>query len=59
MTVLTVTLTKPMLRLMNTPDDIFQGSYEYIGTIFAGILGIMFYNLLSGIMSKFVYLVDL
>ena len=50
MTVLTVTLTKPMLRLMNTPDDIFQGSYEYIGTIFAGILGIMFYNLLSGIM---------
>ena len=50
MTVLTVTLTKSMLRLMNTPDDIFQGSYEYIGTIFAGILGIMFYNLLSGIM---------
>ena len=49
-TIITVTLTKPMLRLMNTPDDIFQGSYEYIATIFAGILGIMFYNLLSGIM---------
>ena len=50
MTVLTVSLTRTMLRVMNTPDDIFQGSYEYIGTIFAGILGIMFYNLLSGIM---------
>ena len=49
-TAVTVTFTKPMLRLMNTPDDIFQGSYEYIVTIFAGILGIMFYNLLSGIM---------
>ena len=40
MTVLTVTLTKPMLRLMNTPDDIFQGSYEYIGTIFACFVNI-------------------
>ena len=49
-TVLTVALTGTLLRLTNTPDDIFQGSYEYIGTIFAGILGIMFYNLLSGIM---------
>ena len=49
-TVLTVTFAKPMLNIINTPDDIFQGSYEYITTIFAGILGIMFYNLLSGIM---------
>lgn len=49
-TVITVAFTGEMLRLTNTPDDIFQGSYEYIATIFAGILGIMFYNLLSGIM---------
>ena len=49
-TIITVALTDTLLRITNTPDDIFQGSYEYIGTIFAGILGIMFYNLLSGIM---------
>ena len=49
-TIITVSFTGAMLRLINTPDDIFQGSYEYIATIFAGILGIMFYNLLSGIM---------
>ena len=49
-TIITVSLTGTLLRLTNTPDDIFQGSYEYISTIFAGILGIMFYNLLSGIM---------
>ena len=49
-TIITVSFTGAMLRLINTPDDIFQVSYEYIATIFAGILGIMFYNLLSGIM---------
>ena len=49
-TVVTVAFTNTMLRLTNTPEDIFQGSYDYISTIFAGILGIMFYNLFSGIM---------
>lgn len=49
-TVITVSLTSTLLKITNTPDDIFQGSYEYIATIFAGILGIMFYNLFSGIM---------
>ena len=49
-TLITVVFTKDILRIMKTPEDIFEGSYEYIVTIFAGTLAIMFYNLFAGIM---------
>lgn len=50
MTVLTIVLTRPMLALMNTPEDIFDDAAIYIIIIFAGILPSMFYNLLAGIL---------
>ncbi len=50
LTVLTICLTKPMLRLMNTPEDIFYDAAIYIIIIFAGILPTMFYNLLAGVL---------
>lgn len=50
MTLITVLFTREVLFLMRTPADIFEDSYKYIVTIFIGIIGIMFYNLLSGIM---------
>lgn len=50
LTVLTICLTKPMLRIMNTPEDIFYDAAIYIIIIFAGILPTMFYNLLAGVL---------
>lgn len=50
LTVLTVCLTRPLLQLMNTPEDIFEEAAAYIIVIFAGILPAMFYNLLAGIL---------
>ena len=37
----------PLLRLMNTPDNIFKDSYTYIMIISAGLITTVFYNLFS------------
>lgn len=36
LTISTVALTRPMMQLMQTPDDIIDGAVIYIGWIFAG-----------------------
>lgn len=46
----TMLLTKPILTLMNTPEEIFDYAYRYIIIIFAGISATMFYNILSSIL---------
>lgn len=38
---------KPLLQLINTPDDIFNDAYTYIMIICAGIAAQILYNLLS------------
>ena len=38
---------KGLLQLINTPEDIFQGAYEYIVVIFAGMFTMILYNLLA------------
>lgn len=48
MTILTVIFCKPILRLMQTPDNLMDSSYAYIVIIFAGIPTTYLYNLLSG-----------
>ncbi len=40
----------PMLRFMQTPEDVFGDSSLYLSIYFAGIAGILFYNLGSGIL---------
>lgn len=50
LTIVTMLLTKPILRIMNTPDEIFNHAYYYIIIIFAGIPATMFYNILAGIL---------
>lgn len=47
-TLVSVLSTGPLLRLMNTPDDIYEDAYGYIVVIFAGSGASVFYNLLSG-----------
>ena len=40
----------PMLQFMQTPEDVMPDSRSYLSIYFAGISGILFYNLGSGIL---------
>lgn len=46
-TLVSVLTVKPLLRLMNTPADIFDDAYNYIVVIYYGIAATVFYNLFS------------
>ena len=48
--VLGVTVTMPMLRLLDTPASIIDWSGGYLHIIFWGVAGCAFYNILSGIL---------
>ncbi|MGN0263443.1 MAG: MATE family efflux transporter [Oliverpabstia sp.] len=50
MTVVSMVGMKPLLKFMNTPDDIFHDTYLYIMIICAGIFAQVLYNLLASIL---------
>lgn len=50
LTVLGVALAPVMLRLMDTPADVFQDAATYLRIYFAGISGLILYNMGSGIL---------
>lgn len=52
MTIAVCMLCMPILRLMNTPDNIIDEAYSYIFVIFLGIPVTYLYNLLSGIIRS-------
>ena len=41
---------RPMLRLMATPQDVFADAVTYLTIYFAGISGLLIYNVASGIL---------
>lgn len=43
-------ITKPMLRLLDTPDSIIGWCTDYLNIYFVGIVGFFFYNMLSGVL---------
>ena len=43
-------ITRPMLRLLDTPESIFEWCVDYLNIYFLGIIGFFFYNMLSGIL---------
>ncbi len=43
-------VTKPMLRLLNTPESIIDWCADYLYILFYGVIGLAFYNILSGIL---------
>ena len=49
-TFLGIALTPAMLWLMDTPADVYDLAYEYLTIYFAGVAGLIFYNMLSGIL---------
>ena len=51
LTVLGTTLTPWILRLMDTPEDVMALSVQYLRTYYAGALGLVMYNVCTGIMQ--------
>ncbi|MBQ9328127.1 MAG: MATE family efflux transporter [Solobacterium sp.] len=51
-TVLGVVGVKPMLRFMDTPADVFPDGTTYLRIYFAGISGLLIYNMGSGILRS-------
>ena len=49
-TALGLFLVRPMLRLMATPDDVFEDSVTYLTIYFYGFSGLLIYNMGSGIL---------
>lgn len=49
-TIVGVGFVKPMLFFMQTPEDVFHDATIYLQTYFAGISGLMIYNMGSGIL---------
>ncbi len=49
-TVIGISMTPYMLRLMKTPENVFPESKAYLTIYFSGILGLMLYNIGSGIL---------
>ncbi len=43
-------LVDPLLRLLDTPENIYQGSHAYLTIFFFGIIGCAYYNIVSGIL---------
>lgn len=50
LTLLSVFGADPMLRLMNTPDNIFADASIYIKIIYAGLFASVYYNMISSIL---------
>ena len=46
-TIVALMVMHPLLRIMNTPEDIYNDAYAYISTICAGSIALIGYNLLA------------
>lgn len=44
-------IISPMLRFMHTPEDVMAESRKYLSIYFAGVSGILFYNIGGGILQ--------
>ncbi len=49
-TVIGLVGVKPMLRFMDTPEDVFPGAVIYLRIYFAGFAGLLIYNMGSGVL---------
>ncbi len=49
-TIFGILLVDPLLNLMDTPADVYQGAADYLRIYFAGASGLLIYNMGSGIL---------
>lgn len=52
LTMICACLCPQILHLLSTPDDIYEGAYQYLLILFLGIPFTLLYNLLSGILRS-------
>lgn len=50
MTLVCLVLGRPLLRILQTPEDIFEGASVYLLTMYGGILVVMAYNMAASIL---------
>lgn len=50
LTVLSLLLIRPLMRLLNTPEEIFEQAFCYIGIILAGLIMTSLYNMCAGML---------
>lgn len=50
LTTISLLAAKPLLHLMNTPENIFTDAYTYVFIIFAGIVTTVAYNMMASIL---------
>lgn len=51
-TIIGILMVPTMLRFMNTPEDVMPEATEYLTIYFAGIMGLMIYNIGAGILRS-------
>ena len=49
-TAIGLTIIEPMLRFMQTPDNVWDEARAYLSIYFSGVSGVLFYNMGSGIL---------
>ena len=52
LTTISLIAAKPLLHMMNTPDNIFTDAYTYVLIIFAGIITTVAYNMMASILRS-------
>ncbi len=50
LTTVSLVFMKPLLHIMNTPENIYNDAYSYISVICMGIVAIVYYNLFSSLL---------
>ena len=50
LTAIGIAIVKPLLRMMSTPADVFDEAQTYLNIYFAGMVGLLMYNMGSGIL---------
>lgn len=50
-TLIGILIVDPMLRMMSTPDDVYDGARIYLIIYFAGVTGLLIYNMGSAILQ--------
>lgn len=53
LSVISLSLLKPILQLMKTPDNVIGGSMTYLRIMFSGLIVVMMYNLFAAILRSF------
>lgn len=53
LTILSLVFLVPLMRLMNTPESIFEQAYSYMSIICAGMTATICYNMFAGILRAF------